>query len=92
MNTRICFFCPEAEVDYEPVEETLIFDGNTFEDMVCIEISIIDDVFFEPTEHFSVSLITSGPNVILNEDMNSSMIYIQSTLTLPGEGESSYLF
>lgn len=85
LQNLICFLCPEAEVDYEAVEETLLFDGNTFEDMVCIEISIIDDVFFEPTEQFSVSLINSGPNVILNEDMNSSIIYITSTLTLPGE-------
>lgn len=76
---------PEAEVDYEPVEESLLFDGSTFEDMVCIEISIIDDVFSEPTEQFSVSLINSGPNVILNQDTSTSLIYIKSTLTLPSK-------
>ena len=80
-----CITSFEAGVDYETIVEDVVFDGHTFENLLCIEIPIFNDVFFEPTEYFSVDLISSSPNLILADGMMSAMVCIESTGTFPGE-------
>ena len=61
-----------------------MFDGNTFQELLCIEIPIVNDVYFEPVEHFSVTLICPSNNVMLDEGSMSAIMSITSTETSAG--------
>ena len=62
-----------------------MFDGNTFQELLCIIIPIANDVFFEPVEHFSVTLSCPSNNVMLDEVNTSATIFIKSTSTDAGD-------
>lgn len=80
----MCTFSLEADIDYETVAEDIVFDGNTFNDIMCIEIPIADDVYYEPMEYFSVTLTSSCPTVLLDEDNMSAIVSIISTGIIEG--------
>ena len=66
-------------MDYESAAEDVVFDGNTFNDPFCIEISIIDDAIYEPVEQFSLVLSSSSPTVTLDEVTLSATVSITNT-------------
>ena len=75
-------------MDYESIEEEIVFDGNTFQELLCVDVSIFNDVFFEPVEQFSVTLISPSKNVVLDEGSASVTISIDST-TITNAGDKS---
>ena len=85
LNYYVCAFICEGDMDYDTVIEDVVFDGNTFRDVMCIEVPIADDVYYEPMEYFSVILTSSCPTVVLDEDSSSAMVSIISTGMLAGK-------
>lgn len=56
-----------------------MFDGNTVNETLCIDIPIIDDAHFEPMEQFSVSLSCSSSTVTLDEITMLATVSIDTT-------------
>ena len=60
------------EPDYQALTAQLTFTSTMSE--ICHNITIINDVFYEDSENFSVLLTTGDPGVVVNPDMGTITI------------------